>query len=100
MARYIFFIRNPDGFDDLPTDEEKIAALIVNGKKCLEQIEPLMIGSLRITLIKDRDGAFYAAHIEGPDQECLQLKQQIEEMKLGKMLPEARHSQAGGCWGV
>ena len=86
MAQFGWFLsfKQPEDWEKLPTNEERLSALASNIKHCFEQVEPLLVNGLRFASKQELVGT---ACVVGPESECLRLKQQIEEMGIGQMLP-------------
>ena len=86
MAQYgwVLFFNKPEGLNDLLTDEERLTALVGHNESCFKQVEPLLTNGLRFASRQEYMGS---ACVMGPDEECLRLKDQIEKMGIGKMIP-------------
>ena len=86
MAQFgwVLFFEHPKGLDELETREEKLGAMQSHIKHCFERVEPLLVNGLRFASKQETIGT---ACIVGTEGECLRLKQQIEEMGIGQMIP-------------
>jgi len=86
MAQFgwVLFFEHPKGWDELPTNEEKITALRHHIQRCFEQVEPLLVNGLSFASKQEMIGS---GCVVGPDAECLHLKDQVEKMGIGKMIP-------------
>ena len=81
MAQFGWFLYiNRDGCKDSTLEEKKYYF-----EDCFKKIEPLLINGLRFASKQEYIGT---ACVVGPDEECLRLKQQIEQMGIGSMIPD------------
>ena len=84
---WILFFETPEGLDELATKEQKVEALQSHIRHCFEQVEPLLVNGLRFASKQEHIGT---ACVVGSESECLRLKQQVEELGIGRMIPNMK----------
>lgn len=89
IKSWVVFLNRPDNINELKTDEERERAANAHFALCFEKMELLMAsGSLRFISKQESLGT---ACISGLEEEYSSFKKRIEEMGIGRVVPNVNY---------